>query len=123
MRPIGASTTPSGAASRVPIAGMAADTDTQALIDTLTATNKLTDGIEFFIRLKTGMAALDSRGANMINGAGAAGVLSDAQTAIGGYTAAPLTNLIAAASLHIHDFSIGYFDKNGIPIPEVINDE
>ena len=70
---IGADSRPTGAAEQVPIvvveddgdvATAAAEIDTQAEIDTLTATNKLAGddgGIEFFIRLKTGMAALDSQ--------------------------------------------------------------
>ena len=88
--------------------------DTQQEIDVLTTTAKLETGLEFFIRLKTGMAALDSRGANL------------SPTADG---AVPVPNPneyeeadppIAAASLHIHDFSILYYNKNGIPITGII---
>ncbi len=108
-----------GEADIPPIAAAAEAIDTQAEIDALTATSKLTDGIEFFIRLKTGMAALDSRNANVVNPGDADGTLSDAQTAAGGLTlAAPL---IVPESLHIHDVSIMYYDKNGIPIAEMID--
>ena len=121
----GGGSEPTGTAGQVPIvvvidgnvATAAAAIDTQAEIDTLTATDKLTDGIEFFIRLKTGMAALDSRNANVVNPGKADGTLSDAQTGL--TLAAPL---IVAESLHIHDVSIMYYDKNGIPIAEVINE-
>ena len=63
------------------------------------------------------MAALDARGANILNPTPPAVVLTAAQDA--DYD---LPNpLIAAESLHIHDVSILYFDKNGVPIVELIN--
>ena len=130
---IGTADGPSGAATTVPIAtgatvaAAAALIDTQSEIDTLTATNLLTGddgGIEFFIRLKTGMAALDDRGANIANpdATGAAlspPALSPAQIAAGYTLAAPP---IADESLNIHDFSISFFDKDGVPIANDITE-
>ena len=116
---IGGGGSPTGTAEQLPIAGLAMNVNSQAKIDMLTATDKLTDGMEFFIRLKTGMAALDSRGANLENPADH----PDAEDPDDGRAAlAADVRLIGPGSLHIHDVLIMYYDKNGIWIAEVINE-
>ena len=106
---VGTPSDPTGSADSLPIATMADAIDTQSEIDTLTAEAQLTDGLEFFIRLREGVASLDARGADIRNGTGA-----NLDTVVPGTSLA--NPRIVDASLHISDIGVAYYDKQGIGI-------